>query len=1426
MRRKYILAGAVVVCLLCGLGLQAQQSDSSASDNTNLSASSQPVAGTVPRLIKFTGAVKDLTGKVPTGVVGLIFSLYELPEGGSPLWVETQSLTLDSLGHYTALLGANSPEGLPLDLFTSSKALWLGVQAQLPGQPEQPRVLLVAVPYALKSSDADTLGGLPASAYMLSANANTSPGSSVTPLITLPSPVLGAPPTSAPITGAGTANYAAMFTGTATIGNSLLYNSPRGFVGIGTTLPAHTLDVNGTGNFSGALNGTTGTFSGTLTAAGTELPATGTATPAQAFASNPFDLVASAFSSTTNAAVPQLFRWKAEPAANNTSSPSGTLNLLYLAGSGTPAETGLSIAPNGQITFASGQTFPGGGGGTITGVTAGTDLTGGGTSGSVTLNLDTTKVPTLAASSNIFTGSITASAFSGDGTNVTNVNAAKLGGLSASAFQPLGAYATLGGNTFTAGQTISSGDLSLPQTTGASTGAINLGGSPFLHACCAATQNNTFVGSNAGNFGMTGGNNTASGAMALYFNTTGSNNTASGYNALLSNTTGYSNTASGEGALALNTTGWSNTASGSSALNSNTMGQNNTATGFEALQVNTTGSLNTAIGNQALASNTTANYNTAVGFNALYNNCQSVPSNCTGNYNTAVGFYAGVSSNAANGNITGAYDTFIGSYSGPGTSTQLSNATAIGAMATVSASNALVLGGTGSNAVNVGIGTATPTATLDVVGNINSSGTVTASSFVGNGSGLTDVSPSGLAAGTYSNEYAFTNPANSFTGNGAGLTGVTTSGLAAGTYSNAYTFSNAANSFTGSGAGLTNLTAANIAAGTAGINITGNAATATTAGNAANLGGVGAGNYARLDIANTFAADQTLNTALKLAQTTGADAGVINLGGSPFIHACCSASQYNTFVGSNAGNFTTTGSGNTASGWAALESNTTGSYNTASGINALESNTTGSYNAASGFNALFLNTTASYNTASGTDALYLNCYNVSGSCGGNNNTAVGYGAGLTANEANANVTGANNTFIGYNSGPGTSTQLNNATAIGANAVVSASNSLVLGATGVNVGIGTPAPAATLEVNGTAKFDGLVTFASGQTFPGVASGLAAGTYGNAYTFTNAANSFTGSGAGLTGVSASGLAAGTYSNAYTFSNAANSFTASSVTAGSVSATTGVSGSSSSSTGYGVYGANSATTGAAYAVFGTSSSITGYGVYGTDNATGTYMGSPVGGIGVYGQGYLGVYAYGSVSNAVGVWGAQGSGTYAGWFAGPVEVTGLLTKGGGGFKIDHPLDPADKYLVHSFVESPDMKNVYDGVKVLDANGEAWVDLPDWFETLNSDFRYQLTAIGAPAPGLYIAEEISGNRFKIAGGKPGGKVSWQVTGIRQDAFAKAHRLPVEEEKPEAEKGFYLHPELFGQPKEKGIEWAHHPQLMRQLESGAKPQAPMGSGAR
>ena len=186
-------------------------------------------------------------------------------------------------------------------------------------------------------------------------------------------------------------------------------------------------------------------------------------------------------------------------------------------------------------------------------------------------------------------------------------------------------------------------------------------------------------------------------------------------------------------------------------------------------------------------------------------------------------------------------------------------------------------------------------------------------------------------------------------------------------------------------------------------------------------------------------------------------------------------------------------------------------------------------------------------------------------------------------------------------------------------------------------------------------------------------------------------------------------------------------------------------------------------------------------------------------------GIYATGGQNN---------DNTYAdaGYFNGSVNVTGKLTKPGGSFKIDHPLDPANKYLYHSFVESPDMKNVYDGTVMTDGSGTAIVTLPDWFEALNRDFRYQLTVIGQFAQAI-VAREIQNNQFTIRTDKPSVKVSWQVTGIRQDAWANAHRIPVEEDKLENERGYYLHPELYNEAPEKSVEWADHPALMKKLQA-------------
>ena len=261
-----------------------------------------------------------------------------------------------------------------------------------------------------------------------------------------------------------------------------------------------------------------------------------------------------------------------------------------------------------------------------------------------------------------------------------------------------------------------------------------------------------------------------------------------------------------------------------------------------------------------------------------------------------------------------------------------------------------------------------------------------------------------------------------------------------------------------------------------------------------------------------------------------------------------------------------------------------------------------------------------------------------------------------------------------------------------------------------------------------------------------------------------------------------------------------------------TVGVTGSASSPDGKGIKGENSAATGIAHGVYGKSSSSSGHGVTGfTSSSTGATVGvfgqstSTNGGSGVRAEaaytgvyatttGRWGVYAHSSgTANSYGIYATVASGTanYAGYFNGNVQVTGMLTKGGGSFKIDHPLDPANKYLYHSFVESPDMMNIYNGNVLLDANGTATVVLPDWFEALNKDFRYQLTCIGGFAQ-VFIAQKIQGNSFRIAGGKPGLEVSWMVTGVRHDAYANKHRIPVEELKAPEERGYYLHPDAQG----------------------------------
>jgi hypothetical protein len=219
----------------------------------------------------------------------------------------------------------------------------------------------------------------------------------------------------------------------------------------------------------------------------------------------------------------------------------------------------------------------------------------------------------------------------------------------------------------------------------------------------------------------------------------------------------------------------------------------------------------------------------------------------------------------------------------------------------------------------------------------------------------------------------------------------------------------------------------------------------------------------------------------------------------------------------------------------------------------------------------------------------------------------------------------------------------------------------------------------------------------------------------------------------------------------------------------------------------------------------------------ASGVDIGSPgffATSVGVKGKGVRGVIGWGTSDAVIGVkvhpttydletFAILGSSSTVGLaVSGNATISGSLSKGSGSFKIDHPLDPENKYLYHSFVESPDMMNIYNGNVVLAADGRAVVQLPEWFDALNRDFRYQLTAIGSPSPQLYVAQEISGNHFVIAGGQPGAKVSWMVTGVRKDPFAERFRIPVEEAKPEEMRGLYLHPEAYDLPRHMSIDRA------------------------
>ncbi len=636
-----------------------------------------------------------------------------------------------------------------------------------------------------------------------------------------------------------------------------------------------------------------------------------------------------------------------------------------------------------------------------------------------------------------------------------------------------------------------SGGLNIPSTASTGVGAVFQNGTRFIHSY---QNNNVFAGQNAGNFTMTGsdttytspqdgqtislgdGGNTGVGVNALMSNGRGFNNTAMGYLALKSNTTGYQNTAIGQRAMTWNTTGILNVGVGNGALAFNTTGTDNTAVGWGAMTKNTTGIRNTGVGKGALGNNTTGiantavgwgahdfnisgNYNVAVGNTALIFDSsgsrntaigretlrnstasdntaigqQALLGTTTGDKNTAAGTLAlinnstgtknvGIGYNTGSSNTTGSANTFIG-YSANGAA-GITNATAIGANASVTASNSLVLG----NGASVGIGITAPTKTLDVNGTFRTTGAAT----FDNSLNISPTDTTGVGAifqnGTRLIHSYGVN--NIFVGAGAG-------------------------NFTTTGSPINN-------PGPSDFAVIGDGDNTAVGSLALTNNTTGFENTAIGELALTTNTSGKENTAIGQRALTWNTTGFHNVGVGNGASAFTTTGSNNTTVGFGAGAHVLSGANNVAVGLGALVFDTSGARNVAIGVFALGHNnyiSSSSDNTATGYEALFNATIGERNIAAGSLALFNNT-------SGAQNVAMGYNAGVSNTTENAN------TFLGYAANGANG--ITNATAIGANASVTASNSIVLG-NGVNVGIGITAPTKTLDVNGTFRATGAATF---------------------------------------------------------------------------------------------------------------------------------------------------------------------------------------------------------------------------------------------------------------------------------------------------------------------------------------------------------------
>ena len=614
----------------------------------------QAATFTVPNLIRYGGTLKDAQGApLASSTVSVTSAVYKQQDGGAPVWMETQNVTTDAGGNYSVLLGAATATGLPADLFSQEEQRWLSVQVE--GQAEQPRVLLVSVPYAFKAHEAETLGGKSVSDFVLANGANssaTAPNSSQTSLSTA---------NNLPAAAVGTKKGAASddptnFSGSTTDQIVGVTQSGTG-AGLNATSPNNAVVGNATGSYGYALygiasgvggiavKGASTNISGTGVR-GIETAPTGVTIGISSYVASP-NGIAAVFNNAAGGKILSgqdngVEQFSVDGSGNVnalgafTGSGSGLTGIPFSNLNGTLASSQFNGAYSNPVTLSSTSNLYYGNGSNLTGIVLGAGSpyyvqngTGQQSNASFNISGNGTSAGTLAA-------------------NIVN---------SATSYQ-------IGANSVLSIGTLADGDVFL----GVGAGSHNVAGSGQL---------NTFSGYQAGYGNTSGQANTFSGVLAGRNNTTASYNTFSGTGAGEANNGSY-NAFFGYEAGLNNTSGGSNTFYGSFAGTSNTTACCNVFSGYKAGYSTTTGGFNTFSGWKAGYSNSLGQNNTFDGYQAGYSNTgdsagdggdnaffgyQAGYSNTLGFYNTFVGSGAGYSNIGDSGGF-GAYNTFIGESAG------------------------------------------------------------------------------------------------------------------------------------------------------------------------------------------------------------------------------------------------------------------------------------------------------------------------------------------------------------------------------------------------------------------------------------------------------------------------------------------------------------------------------------------------------------------------------------------------------------------------------------------------------------------------------------------------------------------------------------------------------------------------------------------